>query len=932
MAYILNTTETAQNSGTSITAALGTHAANDLLLVCVSNDGGGTTISTSTTGWTNIGTFAASGGSAQRWAYKVAGSSSETAPVFTVANSTCLATAIVIRDADASTPLGSLVSGTDFVRSDWNNVYSSASGSLTTATDGCLLLYSWNSDGADIYQRCKSDELIAISKVQQNSAQNHIIGYRQQNTAGAAPTVTMYCATNTEGGNGWVLAIRNKSGGIREKDCRTGVDEFAWYGSFNASSPAPTWAAPNGIAATINSITCSSTTPTVSNTSTQALTPWGKNTALTSTENTAGAWVGGSHTITSKDMSGKVFALQWEIDGSSATARVGAEGAIVVFGDGTNWVAYQLLPKTALAANTPYSAQIALGNATAYASSGSITWAAVTQIGYYWHRVGSTASASTMSIRNASLLAGTTVTAQGDGISTLTGGGSSRPVSFTTLVDALGSWGAYRLAELQGSAQVLAKASVRIGDGSSVTVFDSAASSLEYPVAKNSTTQLHWNALASSMGITIKASASDTINLAAGVMSASVNQLFTIDAASSGAATYSFSGESIVGFIPTDNVGLSWSGTIFKSCGKVTIAGGGDATNCTISATVATDAAMAITANGSVLTGDTIDVTGTSAAYHLELGAAVTSVTLADVTFTGTPATDKVHVLKTSGTVTITISGSTSLSAGDVTSAGATVVIDAPAIYQEVQITNLTTGSRVQIYDTTNNLELANEVSTGSTVTWTDSVAYVADRDIRVRIAYVSGATAKTFIEAAIGTVGDGTPNAATLTYRANQVADAVYDGNAIDGSAVTGVTFTDGVTDKMLISLPSGNISLKAMYAAWVYYAFTEAGIATDIDYISANDIANYAYSNMVWKNTDGSGTPLKVIDGYAWDADTLDPMDLIDTTGGTIFLAPPHVVAKTVAVGGSPMTEADRDLIIAAIPSSADTATAVWSKTLPL
>ncbi|MBZ4283867.1 hypothetical protein LAJ55_13735, partial [Streptococcus pneumoniae] len=87
-----------------------------------------------------------------------------------------------------------------------------------------------------------------------------------------------------------------------------------------------------------------------------------------------------------------------------------------------------------------------------------------------------------------------------------------------------------------------------------------------------------------------------------------------------------------------------------------------------------------------MLDGCTIDVTGTAAGYHLELGTAVTAITLADVTFTGTPGTDKVHVLKTTGTVTITISGTTSLAAGDVTSAGATVVIAAPLLYQTVTV------------------------------------------------------------------------------------------------------------------------------------------------------------------------------------------------------------------------------------------------------
>lgn len=46
-------------------------------------------------------------------------------------------------------------------------------------------------------------------------------------------------------------------------------------------------------------------------------------------------------------------------------------------------------------------------------------------------------------------------------------------------------------------------------------------------------------------------------------------------------------------------------------------------------------------------------------------------------------------MLKTTGTVTITISGTTSLVAGDVTSDGATVNIVAPQLYQVVVVSGI---------------------------------------------------------------------------------------------------------------------------------------------------------------------------------------------------------------------------------------------------
>lgn len=239
---------------------------------------------------------------------------------------------------------------------------------------------------------------------------------------------------------------------------------------------------------------------------------------------------------------------------------------------------------------------------------------------------------------------------------------------------------------------------------------------------------------------------------------------------------------------------------------------------------------------------------------------------------------------------------------------------------QSVTINGLTIGSRVQIYDTTNSTELKNEIAAGTSVSWVDTLDPVGNRAIRVRIAYVSGTSAKKFIEASIGTCGTSAETVA-VAYLASQQDDATYNSNAINGSTVTGVTLTDSATDVMNLNLAGGTISLASMYAAWVYYASTEAGIRTDIDYIEAIDPANYVYSNLLWKNTSSPSVPLKITGGYAWDSATLDPVDLVDTAGGTIFLAPPHVVSKVVTVGGVNVITGD----IGDIPTAGENAAAV-------
>jgi hypothetical protein len=168
----------------------------------------------------------------------------------------------------------------------------------------------------------------------------------------------------------------------------------------------------------------------------------------------------------------------------------------------------------------------------------------------------------------------------------------------------------------------------------------------------------------------------------------------------------------------TWKTGFNCTGASFSGCDEID-AKGAQFNDCSIKGTTSTDAAIAFDANSS-MSGTTIDVTGTSAAYHLELGTAVTAFTLTNVTFTGTPGTDKVHVKATTGTVTISLSGSTSLASGDVTSDGATVVIASGA---DVTLTGLVAGSEIRAFVGTPDSAtlLASTESSGTSYTFNQS-------------------------------------------------------------------------------------------------------------------------------------------------------------------------------------------------------------------
>lgn len=892
-------------ASTTVTVTLPTHAAGDLLVIFLSQNVGSTAISESSAfSWTVLNPSSVTGDARMAVAYKYSSGGGESNPTFTgtVTNAWSVQT-IVVRDADPTT----YVCGTASKTFTTNPV---ASPALTTvdaddAYGPILLLYGWCFDGTETLGRCYTSDLVAlgleagdyIAEVTDKTISS-IVGYRNQVTYGAVPSINAYGIVAAEGGNAWVVAIKNKSGGVVAPDVRSGMTELNWYGNFGAVHQAVTWQAPSNFAATINSITVDTVAASTATSSGNNQTPWGTLTYLERNNSVASQWTGGSHTISSTNMWGKVFSLQWQINAVSTSLYIGTDAVIIGFSDGTKWVTYRLIKLLQLpASNAPSTNHIALGNSTEYANSegtstSTIDWTAITRVMYCYHRIGSVATTGTLYIKNATL----------HGPSVITGGSQSRPAKYADLKKCLEGFGHYGLVGKQGLGQIMGKNSVTIGDGSSPTYFSASAQSFEFPEAYSVETQYKWNANNNSVAFSIYASASDTISLSAGVVATDTIQPFGFNASSSASASYPMVAASIVGFDVTLDTDIPITGATFSEGGE--IAGvGTDLTDVVISATTSTDAAHSVTENGVVMDGCTIDVTNTSALYHLELGTSVTAITLTDVTFTGAPTSllDKVHVLKTTGTVTITISGTTTLVAGDVTTAGATVDISGPTVNQVVIVSGFTAGSRIQIYDTTNSIELFNgtasagdTVVSGSTATWTDPTAAAGNRAIRVRVAYVSGVTAKLWQENTGLTCGV-TSGTESITYPITQVADTTYDDNAVSMDATIfaacGITFTDAATDLVNINIAADTVALKTIYAAFAWWLFTALGIDDDVAYIDAPNTANYVMTSMKFRNT--STDPLKITGGYFYDT-TGSVENCVDITSpGNIYPMPVHVVA---------------------------------------
>jgi hypothetical protein len=238
-----------------------------------------------------------------------------------------------------------------------------------------------------------------------------------------------------------------------------------------------------------------------------------------------------------------------------------------------------------------------------------------------------------------------------------------------------------------------------------------------------------------------------------------------------------------------------------------------------------------------------------------------------------------------------------------------------PPAYQTVTVSGAVAGSRVQIYDLTADEELYNDIPASFPFQWIDPESYVADREIRVRVMYADETTAKLFIDSVIGT---STATAPDLTYLVSQVADVVYAANGIDGSTVTDITIDD---DLLLVNVDVGTITWAEIYAYETVWLYGEEGIRDEGRIIEAVDTANYKLTDFLIKNITDPTEPLVISGGYGVDSVSGETIDIIDTTGGTVFTAPPHVVAYATGSALTAAQDAKLTAIDATVPKALTT-----------
>ena len=332
---------------------------------------------------------------------------------------------------------------------------------------------------------------------------------------------------------------------------------------------------------------------------------------------------------------------------------------------------------------------------------------------------------------------------------------------------------------------------------------------------------------------------------------------------------------------------ITWENPVFSECQSIdfgsgilnranirntagVITGSGNLPSSTISSNKVsgTGAVLQLTSNSCDISGTEIEITN-GADYHLELAESVDSITLNNLTFTGAASINKVHVLATSGTVTITINSTSNLTTAEVASEGATVEVSAPQ--PSFAAANIADGTRLflaheqtfivaaaDINTADNDITLGND-SNGDAAVFASSSPYTT-----VHINLASGATMPTTSPQLI----DGGRYYATLSSGDIQL----FSNESNIPSAP--ITFSDQGTD-------SGGSVVSVVAETELYNAVVSGGSGVS-EALSLSSGASILRKAIYWSNSGTStATPL-YIQRFNWNATTgaSDPQSVNPST----------------------------------------------------
>lgn len=603
MAYIVDyaITENAAGGALSVVANVPDHQADDYLIMFGSVNGAGVP---SVSGWTQIGTTQsanASGITSAVWYTKATSSTTTVTVAISVADDYTIKV-VSVRDADLTTFLDgtpiSTNSGTT-AASEWT------SPTMTTAASDSMIIYFHGLDGVTPMAHTNAGTMFLVSSdstgtTAQTSAGSAIAWYMQR-TAGTTPAASWVANISTQRTN-HVFAIRNKSGGripayIDDSTTQATLIHAGFHtGTLNNTVITVTMTA----TASINGKTMGTSTGTLG--ADFGINPYssglGNTSAIVGDNNLSGYQI----TLTGNRNWSTGLIVGNFIGRTPKEARYGIgstkQGGLVVRlgSSATAWNSYQVAAKDAiqsLETRSLFAIEAGYTGTTYGASQGTaVTTSAVSFIQFYY---------------NAPLFA--SVAYQTDLYqvfnTVVAGGDATTPVD----IDGLTSVGnSYRLPLIRKSGSaVLSYTPIQIGGGDSVN-FQVDLGTIQFPRRYNSASKdLSYHASDNKLGLSFSAKSGDVCKLTKSVITSPTSYFFTINAEATSAATWDFTGTTVVGANVTLRPVTTFSGMTFSGATGFTT-NASSITDSTISSSVEVVAAGSTFTN--VVFGKTAATTG----------------------------------------------------------------------------------------------------------------------------------------------------------------------------------------------------------------------------------------------------------------------------------------------------------------------------------
>jgi hypothetical protein len=157
--------------------------------------------------------------------------------------------------------------------------------------------------------------------------------------------------------------------------------------------------------------------------------------------------------------------------------------------------------------------------------------------------------------------------------------------------------------------------------------------------------------------------------------------------------------------------------------------------------------------------------------------------------------------------------------------------------FATISAPNLLEGSRVRVMNTTDGIQMYNDVLVGAG--FSQSFIFTGNKNITLTATYASEATAK------LGLSETSIFTATGATFLGTQSDDTVYNAIGRNGSTVTGFA-ADYVNDEVNVTV-AADFDFADLYAWWVHNLTTEQGISDFFGGLTAVDLANFRIENSI-------------------------------------------------------------------------------------